>query len=69
MILKEQSHGWCQIISYEAYCFFEENFPSALDASSHAVWVPVTVAWHGMEHPWFADGGDGLQKWRVAANT
>jgi len=23
---------------------------------------------HGMVRPWVADGGDGLQMWRVAAN-
>jgi hypothetical protein len=35
--------------------------------------IPIYIAWtpchHGMVHPQFADGGDGLQLWRVAANT
>ena len=29
------------------------------------MWVPVTTAWRV---PWFADGGVGLQIWRLAAN-
>jgi hypothetical protein len=33
--------------------------------SSHVVWVPCH---HGMARPLVADGGDGLQLWRVAAN-
>ena len=28
-------------------------------------WVPVTTAWR---IPWVADGGVGLQIWRLAAN-
>ena len=28
-------------------------------------WVPVTMAWRV---PWVADGGVGLQIWRLAAN-
>ena len=28
-------------------------------------WVPVTMAWRV---PWVADGGVGLQVWRLAAN-
>ena len=28
-------------------------------------WVPVTTAWRV---PWVADGGVGLQIWRLAAN-
>jgi hypothetical protein len=31
----------------------------------HVMWVPCH---HGMVHPQFADGEDGLQLWRVAAN-
>jgi hypothetical protein len=32
---------------------------------SHVKWVPCH---HGMARPQVADGGDGLQIWRVAAN-
>jgi hypothetical protein len=32
---------------------------------SHVMWVPCH---HGMAHPQFADGEDGLQLWSVAAN-
>jgi hypothetical protein len=32
----------------------------------HVEWVPCH---HGMERPQVADGGDGLQIWRVAANV
>jgi hypothetical protein len=31
----------------------------------HVMWVPCH---HDMAHPQFADGEDGLQLWRVAAN-
>jgi hypothetical protein len=31
----------------------------------HVMWVPCH---HGMAHPQFADGEDGLQLWRVDAN-
>jgi hypothetical protein len=31
----------------------------------HVMWVPCH---HGMAHPQFADGEDGLQLWRVAAD-
>jgi hypothetical protein len=31
----------------------------------HVKWVPC---YHGMARPVVADGGDGLQMWRVAAN-
>jgi hypothetical protein len=31
----------------------------------HVKWVPCH---HGMAHPQVADGGDGLQIWRVAVN-
>jgi hypothetical protein len=33
--------------------------------ASHVKWVPCQ---HGMARPQIADGGDGLQIWRVAAN-
>jgi hypothetical protein len=33
--------------------------------SDHVKWVPCH---HGMARPQVADGGDGLQMWRVAAN-
>jgi hypothetical protein len=33
--------------------------------NSHVRWVPCH---HGMARPQVADGGDGLQIWRVAAN-
>jgi hypothetical protein len=32
---------------------------------THVKWVPCQ---HGMERPQVADGRDGLQVWRVAAN-
>jgi hypothetical protein len=32
---------------------------------NHVKWVPCH---HGMARPQVADGGDGLQIWRVAAN-
>jgi hypothetical protein len=33
--------------------------------SNHVKWVPCH---HGVARPQVADGGDGLQIWRVAAN-
>jgi hypothetical protein len=39
-----------------------QNFPIL---SIHVKWVPCH---HGMARPQVADGGDGRQVWRVAAN-
>jgi hypothetical protein len=38
---------------------------TALSNTIHVRWVPCH---HGMARPQVADGGDGLQIWRVAAN-
>jgi hypothetical protein len=38
---------------------------ASMDGGLHVKWVPCH---HGMARPQVADGGDGLQIWRVAAN-
>jgi hypothetical protein len=50
--------------------FYEENyndpvFYGSVRPSGHVKWVPCH---HGMARPQVADGGEGLQVWRVAAN-
>jgi hypothetical protein len=42
-----------------------EMFCPGIGGSSHVKWVPCH---HGMARPQVADGGDGLQIWRGAAN-
>jgi hypothetical protein len=42
-----------------------EDLPLCLPCS-HVRWVPCH---HDMARPQVADGGDGLQEWRVAANV
>jgi hypothetical protein len=40
-------------------------FPKVVSPRGHVGWVPCH---HGMARPQVADGGNGLQIWRVAAN-
>jgi hypothetical protein len=44
---------------------FVGNYIYSIIEIFHVKWVPCH---HGMARPQFADGGDGLQIWRVAAN-
>jgi hypothetical protein len=41
------------------------SFVLSCNGSCHVKWVPC---YHGMARPRDADGGDGLQIWRAAAN-
>jgi hypothetical protein len=41
------------------------KFLASVVLEFHFRWVPCH---HGMSHPAVANGGDGLQVWRVAAN-
>jgi hypothetical protein len=50
---------------------WEENHNIELKRVIFRVWTGLHIKWvpchHGMARPQVADGGDGLQIWRVAA--
>jgi hypothetical protein len=53
--------------SFLFYCKLQLKYVNygPCDVVIHVKWVPCH---HGMARPQVADGGDGLQIWRVAAN-
>jgi hypothetical protein len=55
----------CSVKTYQKYLPSIRLLKTVTSINVHITPVPVTAAWCVL---WVADGGDGLQIWRVSAN-